>query len=118
MADYDEAVRLDPGGFYARRFRGDAHLAKGEYDLAVADCEAALSISGPDEAAYFCIGNSHLFSGNLDLAIQSLDSAIECDSDSGRAYYSRALANELSGDVERAELDYRRAKELGYGNPT
>ena len=118
IADYDEAVRLDPGDFYARRFRGDAYLATGEYELAVADCEAALSIAGPDEVAYFYIGQASLFSGNFGLAIQSYDSAIGCNPDSGRAHYGRALAKELSGDPEGAEIDYRRARELGYDDST
>ena len=82
------------------------------------DCEAALSISGPDEAAYFCMGNAHLFSGSFDLAIQNFDSAIECNSDSGSAYYGRALAKELTGDAEGAEFDLRRARELGYDDPS
>lgn len=37
IADYDEAVRLEPEDFFARWFRGDAHLAVASYDLAVAD---------------------------------------------------------------------------------
>ena len=114
MADYDEAVRLEPDDFYARRFRGDAHLAMESYDLAVADCEAALAIGGPDEAAYFCMGNARLLSGNFDQAIGDFDSAIECDSGSGRAYYARALAKELMGDSEGSDLDYGRARGLGF----
>ena len=42
IADFDEAARLEPENLYARRFRGDAHLAMGSYDLAVADSEAAI----------------------------------------------------------------------------
>ena len=48
IADYDEAVRLGPEYFHARRFRGDAHLAMGAYDLVVVDCEASLAIVGLD----------------------------------------------------------------------
>ena len=114
IVDYDEAVRLEPEDFYARRFRGDAHLAMEEYDLAVADCEAALAISGPDEASYFCMGNARLLTGNFEQAIGDFDSAIECNSDSGRTYYARALAKELKGDSEGSDLDYRRARDLGF----
>ena len=114
IADYDEAVRLEPEDFYARRFRGDAHLATGAYDLAVADCEAALSIGGPEEAAYFCMGNARLLSGDFEQAIGHFDSAIECDCVSGRAYHARALAKELMGDSDGSDLDYRRARELGF----
>ena len=114
IADYNEAVRLEPEDFYARRFRGDAHLAMGAYDQAVADCEAALTIGGPDEAAYFYMGNARLLSGNFEQAIGNFDSAIECNSDSGRAYYALALAKELKGDSEGSDLDYRRARDLGF----
>ena len=58
----------------------------GGYDLAVADCGAALAIGGPDEAAFFCMGNARLFSGHFDQGIGDFDSAIECDSNSGRKY--------------------------------
>ena len=114
IADYDEAVKLEPEDFYARRFRGDAHLAMGAYDLAVADCEAALAIGGPDEAAYFHMGNARLLGGNFDQSIGDFDSAVECDSGSGRAYYARALAKELKGDSEGSDLDYGRARDLGF----
>ena len=114
IADYNEAVRLRPEDFYARRFRGDAHLAMGAYDLAMADCEAALAIGGPDEAAYFYMGNAQLFSGNFEQAIEDFDSAIECNSGSGRAYHARALAKELMGDSEGSDLDYGRARDLGF----
>ena len=114
IADYDEEVRLEPEDFYSRRFRGDAHLAMGSYDLAVADCEAALAIGGPDEAAYFYMGNARLFSGNFEQAIGHFDSAIECNSGSGRAYHARGLAKELMGDSEGSDLDYGRARELGF----
>ena len=114
IADFDEAVRLEPEDFYARRFRGDAHLAMGAYDLAVADCEAALTIGGPDEAAYFYMGNARLLSGNFEQAIGDFGSAIECNADSGRAYYARALAKELKGDSNGSDMDYRRARDLGF----
>ena len=113
-ASYYSAVRLDLGDFYARRFRGDAHLAMGEYDLAVADCETALDLADPDEAAHFFMALAHLQAGRLDLAIKSFDSAVERSPDSGRACYGRALAKELAGDAAGSEHDYRLALELGF----
>ena len=80
----------------------------------MADCEAALSIGGPDEAAYFLMGQARLLSGNLEQAVLDFDSAVECKAESGRAYYGRALAKELMGDSRGSGSDYSRAKELGY----
>ena len=67
----------------------------GRMTWAVADCKAALSIGGLDEATYFCIGNARLFSGDFEQAIGQFDSALECNSGSGRAYHARALAKDL-----------------------
>ena len=111
------ALRIDPRDFYALRFRGDAHLANGDYDRAVSDCEAALSISGPDEVAYFCMAKANLFNGNLEQAMRDFDSAVQCNPSSGRALYGRALARELTGDSEGAERDYNSARVLGYDDP-
>ena len=86
----------------------------GRMTWAVADCEAALSIGGPDEAAHFCMGSARLLSGDFEQAIGDFDSAIECNSGSGRAYHARALAKELMGDSEGSDLDYGRARDLGY----
>ncbi len=76
----------------------------GRMTWAVADCEAA----------HFCMGSARLLSGDFEQAIGDFDSAIECNSGSGRAYHARALAKELMGDSEGSDLDYGRARDLGY----
>ena len=44
IADFDQAIRLDPNFARAYRNRGFAHFNKGDYDRAIADYEAALRI--------------------------------------------------------------------------
>ena len=60
------------------------------------------------------MGNDRLLSGDFEQAIGDFDSAIECNSGSGRAYYALALAKELRGDSKGSDLDYRRARDMGF----
>ena len=47
IADFNEALRLEPNHVDAWRGRGDCHLYKGEYDLAISDYNDALQLD-PD----------------------------------------------------------------------
>lgn len=114
IADYDEVVRLDPENSLAYRFRGDAYLGNGDYERAIADYDIALEINPWDEVAYRGRGNARLFSGEFGLAMRDFDSALECDPESAPAYYARAVAHKVIGNGEEAEIDRRRALELGY----
>ena len=52
IADYNEAIRLDPKYAIAYGNRGDAWLAKKEYDKAIADYTEAIRLDPKDAAAY------------------------------------------------------------------
>jgi tetratricopeptide (TPR) repeat protein len=45
IADYDQAVKLDPNDAAAYLGRGSAYLKKGDYDSAYADMEKVLQIN-------------------------------------------------------------------------
>ena len=111
---YDAAFRLKPRDSLAYRFRGDAHIAQGNYDQAISACSRALNLSPDYPIAYFTCGNAHLFSGKLELALADFNAAVEADPVSGRSTYGRRLVRELMGDAEGAAKDYRRAREMGY----
>src|SRR5689334_12729546 len=44
IADFDQAIRLDPKDAKAYKFRGDAWAAKREFDLAISDYDRALRL--------------------------------------------------------------------------
>ena len=116
ITDYDAAIRLNPRDPLAYRFRGGANIAEKNYDQAVADCTRALSLGPDDPVAYFTRGNAHLFSGRLEPALKDFNSAVALDPSSGRFTYGRGLVRQLMADEEGAAEDYRRARDLGYGD--
>ena len=105
---------LNPESRLRIGFRGDAHIAKANYEQAISDCSKALNLSPNDPIAYFTRANAHLFSGELELALSDFNAAIEFDPTSGRSIHGRGLVHELMGEAEGAEEDYRRARDLGY----
>ena len=116
ITDYDAAIRLNPRDPLAYRFRGGANIAGKNYDQAVADCTRALSLGPDDPVAYFTRGNAHLFSGRLEPALRDFNSAVVLDPSSGRCTYGRGLVRQLMADEEGAAEDYRRARDLRYGD--
>jgi tetratricopeptide (TPR) repeat protein len=45
IADYDEAIRLDPKNAFAFFNRGNAYMEKGQYDRAIADFDEAIKLN-------------------------------------------------------------------------
>ena len=116
IVDYDAAIRLNSRDPIAYRFRGDANIAIMNYDKTVADCTKALSLDPDDPLAYLTRGNAHLFSGRLEPALKDFNSAVALDPASGRSIHGRGLVRQLMGDDDGAAEDYRRARDLGYGD--
>ena len=107
---------LDPAEPLTYRFRGDAYVTKGEYDLAIADCNGTLKLNPRAPLAYFTRRNAHLFSGQLELALADFSTAAEFDPTRGRSTCGRGLVCQLLGDDDGAEEDFQRARELGYND--
>src|SRR5215510_9047323 len=52
IADYDQAIRLDPKNAVAYYNRGNAWWGKGDLDRAIADYDQAIGLDPKDTAAY------------------------------------------------------------------
>jgi Flp pilus assembly protein TadD len=52
--------------------------------------------------------------GQYERAIQDYDVVIRLDPQEAMAYYIRGLVYERLGKTKEAELDFQKAKELGY----
>ena len=61
IADFSEAIRLDPYSTYAYCNRGEAYHEQGEYELALADFNEAIRINPSDDHAHYC--KAQLFEG-------------------------------------------------------
>jgi tetratricopeptide (TPR) repeat protein len=69
IADYSEAIRINPDYSRAYMRRGSAYLAKREFAAAIADLDAAIRINPGNAEAFMIRGAAFEASGNLDRAI-------------------------------------------------
>src|SRR6266571_7769135 len=71
-----EPARVSAGALFNR---GNAYQAKGQYDLAIQDFDAAIKRNPNDGAAFYSRGSAYFAKGQTDNAIQNFDSAILLD---------------------------------------
>lgn len=113
IADYDEAIKLEPknAGFYLER--GAAHSILGQEDSALADFNQALSLNHDNAGTLWrMIASVHLRSGKLDRSVEAYTEAIRLQPKQPRLLVERAAALNALGQFDRALADYRQAIEL------
>ena len=117
IADYSEAIRLDPRYSKAYGNRGNAYRAKGDYDRAVADYDQAIKIGSNEvQFDYNNRGLAYADKGDLDRAIADYSEAIRLDPKYGAAYNNRGDAYKAKGEIDRAIADYSEAIRLVPNN--
>ena len=97
LADYEQAIRINPG--YAPTYynRGLAYFEQRDYDRAIADLNQAIN-GKPDYTSAFNIrGLSYIGKGETDRGIQDFDQAIRLD-----ANFAVALQQPRRGLSEQA----------------
>ena len=92
IADYSEALRIDPDYAAALYNRGIAWRHKGDLDRAIADYDQAIRLN-PTAAAYNNRGSAWHAKGENERAIADLDLAISLDPRSADAYINRGNAS-------------------------
>ena len=92
IADYNEAIRLDPKSAYAYSNRGLAYDHKGDLDRAIADYNEAIRLDPKYALAYFNRGNAYYQKGDDDRAIADYNEAIRLDPKYAFAYNNRGTA--------------------------
>ena len=96
IADYDEAIRLDPKYDPAFNNRGAAYLAKGGHDRAIADLNEAIRLDPRDSGQYLNRGLANLYSGSLPKALADLNQSIELNPKSAYAALWRDVVERRS----------------------
>ena len=76
IADFDEAIRLNPNNSNAFNNRGSAYNAKGDRDRAIVDYDKAIGINPGYAAAFYNRGNAYYAKGDRDRAVVDYDRAI------------------------------------------
>jgi tetratricopeptide (TPR) repeat protein len=112
IADFDNALRIDPDDGRARNARGIAFRRKGEYDRAIADYDVALRRNPRDVRALNNRGVAYRWKRDYDRSITDTSAAIAVDPKYALAYSNRAVAYRLKLDYPRALADHDNAVRL------
>ena len=116
VADYDEAISLDPGHAAAWCNRGAAKNRLGDHTGAVADCDEAIRLDPGHAAAWYNRGAEKDAQGDHAGAEADYDEAIRLDPNFAEAWTNRGAAKNGQGDHPGAEADCDEAIRLDPGN--
>ncbi len=110
---FDTAIELFPKNLEIRLNAGIVYQEFNLPEKALEQYKYILSVDSSVYNAYFNKGFVYLeLLGDYANAIESFTKAIKLDSESYPAYYNRGFAYELSGNLNEAEKNYRKALEI------
>jgi tetratricopeptide (TPR) repeat protein len=115
IADFNQAIHLNPNRGAIFRDRGLAHRRNGDLDLAIADYDQAIALDPRLAAPYLERGLALAATGDRDRAILSYNTAIRLAPDDANARANRGLALLASGHPEEARADFEAALALPDG---
>jgi tetratricopeptide (TPR) repeat protein len=117
LADYTQALGLDPKLARAWRDRGWVHLRKGMADRALADYDEAVRLEPGLATAWSERGYVRLRQNEYDRALADLSRALELDGKLPFAYLQRGDAYRYKKEYDKAAADYGEAIRLKPNNP-
>ncbi len=112
IADYSQAIELNPQLVEAYLRRSEARYADRDYRGVLADCQEALQLNSNLAEAFYYRGRARYRLGYTQSAIQAYNQAINLDSDHAQAYYHRGLAYHDLQERSPAIEDWREAELL------
>jgi tetratricopeptide (TPR) repeat protein len=112
IADYSEAIKLNPKDALPYDNRGTAWRDKGDRARALADYNLAIKINPNNAAAYNNRGNVRREGGDYKRAVADYTEAIRLEPKFAVAYCNRGKAWHASGEDARASADYAEATRL------
>ena len=92
--------------------RANAHANKYDYDRAIKDYNHAIKLRPEFWIAFDGRGLAHANRLNFELAIKDYDQAIKLKPDAASAYYHRGLAKFGLCDLDGADADIAKAREI------
>ena len=113
MADYNEAIRLDPNYSAGYDNRGNVKRQKGDLNGAIADINQAIRLNPKNAIAYFNRARVKEKHGDLDGAIADFNQAISLKPNYSSAYRDRGEVKRKKGDINGANADFSQALKLG-----
>jgi tetratricopeptide (TPR) repeat protein len=109
IADYTQALKLDPNLAAAYYERGGSYWLIGDYDRAIKDFNTALRLNPNYAAAYNNRGDAYAGKGDYDRAIADYSAALRIDPNDAISYYNRGSAYYSKRMYDQAIADYSAA---------
>ena len=109
LADFNEAMRLQPNEVSGYAGRARVRLALRDADGAIADYNQALMLAPATASLHVGRGHAHFVRGDTTAAIADFTEAIRLNPQSATTFNRRGLAFRRSGDLTRAIEDYTAA---------
>ena len=109
IAEFNEALRIDPTYKRSYNSRGNAFKGKGELDIAIADYNEAIRLDPSFAFPYNGRANAWYNKGEWDRAIADYDEVIRLDPSLAAPYANRGLAWRGKGELDRALADENEA---------
>jgi tetratricopeptide (TPR) repeat protein len=109
VADFAEAIKLDPNRDHLFYVRACAWYGKADYDRAVEDLNEAIRLKPTDSMLFATRGDAELMRRNFDSARKDADEALRLDPKSDFALVVRADALRLTEDYDGARRDINNA---------
>ena len=106
IADYSDAIKLNPKYANAYVGRGSAWYAKKDYDRAIADYDEAIRIDPNNGLSYLDRGFAWSAKKDFDRAIADYDEAIRRYPTYAEAFDQRGHAWQTKGNLDRAIADF------------
>jgi tetratricopeptide (TPR) repeat protein len=106
IADYDQAIRIDPKIALMHSGRGSVLKDKGEFDRALVDFNHALRLEPKNAVIYQGRAGLFVLKGDLDQAIADLNEAIRIDPKNVFFRKDRGIAYRNKGEVDRAIAEF------------
>jgi tetratricopeptide (TPR) repeat protein len=115
VADYTEAIRLDPGNVTVLSRRSLAYHDQGDPDRAVADASEAIRLDPTYGSAYTNRGLAYHAKGDLARAVADATEAMRLLPGDAKPHNNRGNAYFARGDLDRAMADFDAAIRLDPG---
>jgi tetratricopeptide (TPR) repeat protein len=112
LADYNQALRLEPESALVYHNRGYVYNEKGAYDFALTDYTEAIRLDSSHDFYYNHRGIAFDNNGELDRALTDYDQAIRLNPNFDAAYYNRGVVYQEKDEYDRAISDFDRAIRL------
>jgi tetratricopeptide (TPR) repeat protein len=112
IADFNQAIKLQPDRINAYLNRAAAYLSKQDYDRALADVNRVIQLQPDFALAYVNRATVYLLKQDYERGLEDLSQAIKLQPNLAFAYLKRGAIYDTKGDDELALKDYNEAIKL------